>query len=489
MVITMDRKETTGSEEMRCKGGSEGSGKTGGGRNRKLAAVLLAVLAAVLGACGSAAAPEEEAVAVQTSAVLEGAAGETAPETPAGEAAQEEAGSREQPGFETYPSLARLLEPYGIVFGTVINYGNMRDERFLELAKGHFNSLTTANEMKAYSLLDQSASQKSGDGMPAMNYGPADEILAFAQENGIGVRGHALVWDAYMTDWFFREDYDADKGYADQDTLRRRLESYITQVVTHFETNYPGVVYCWDVVNEAVGDGADSYVQGDLRHIRAKRDGKDNPFYALVGEDYTELAFLYARDAVEALQAADPSVDIRLIYNDYNAFYPDKRAAICALVESINSYAEDEDGTARRLCDGVGMQSYIGGYGTQNGCMNFGDIEKIRTAVEAYAALGMEVHATEMAVRNYEAGEPYAGVHARFYRQLFEMYVSLNQDGNGPLTGISIWGLIDRPNLSRSDYSYLMNGPYCGLFTEDYAVKESFLEIYELLSQQGTVTE
>lgn len=56
--------------------------------------------------------------------------------------------------FTEYDSQAGLLEPYGIKFGTVINYNSLKDEKFLELTKTHFNRLTTGNEMKAYSLLD-----------------------------------------------------------------------------------------------------------------------------------------------------------------------------------------------------------------------------------------------------------------------------------------------------------------------------------------------
>lgn len=56
--------------------------------------------------------------------------------------------------------------------------------------------------MKAYSLLDQSKSRASSDGMPRMNFSAADKMVAWAQENGLGVRGHVLVWDAYMTPWF-----------------------------------------------------------------------------------------------------------------------------------------------------------------------------------------------------------------------------------------------------------------------------------------------
>lgn len=316
--------------------------------------------------------------------------------------------------------------------------------------------------------------------MPAMNFKQADEILSCAQENGIAMRGHTLVWDAYMTDWFFKEGYESNGAYVDSDTMKKRLESYITQVVTYFEVNYPGVVYCWDVVNEAVGEGDGEYLADDVRHVRSMRNGADNPFYTLVGPDYVELSFLYAKNAVDALKADNPNVDIKLFYNDYNTFYDAKRDAICALVDSINSYDEDENGNPRKLCDGVGMQGYIGGYGKQMGCMNDGDIRRIRTAIETFATHDVEVHVTEMAVRNYEGREAFLKTHANYYARLFEMFLSINSEESSPLTDISIWGLYDQPTLSESDYSYMMNGPYCGLFTEEYEVKQTFVNIYEL---------
>ena len=181
--------------------------------------------------------------------------------------------------------------------------------------------------------------------------------------------------------------------------MLQRLESYITQVITHFEEKFPGVVYCWDVVNEAVGEGSE-FDPADPRHIRTTRGGVSNVFYDTIGSDYVEYAFLYARSTVDALGA-----DIRLFYNDYNTFYAEKRDAIIALTRSINSFAVDADGNPRKLCDGVGMQGYIGGYGTQVGCMNVDDLALISTAIKTYAAEGLEVQLTEMAVRNFDAAK------------------------------------------------------------------------------------
>ncbi|MDD3882573.1 MAG: endo-1,4-beta-xylanase [Eubacteriales bacterium] len=372
---------------------------------------------------------------------------------------------------ENYPSLYSLTENYGFKSGAVINYGNLSDNQLLELFKHHFDSLTAANEMKAYSLLDQKASAAATDGMPRMNFTQADAIVSFAAENGIKIRGHVLVWDAYMTDWFFREGYLPSGSYADAETLRARLKSYIEQVITHFEQNFPGVVYCWDVVNEAVADDASERVPNDPRHLRAKRSGSDNIFYKLMGADYVETAFLYARDTVDALGA-----DIKLFYNDYNAFYPEKRAAILKLAESINSFDE-----GRKLCDGIGMQGYIGGYGTQNGCLDAQLISYIKDAIKQYSGNGYEVQLTEMAVRTYQYDDATAQKHAQYYADLYNVFKTANSGDSKPLTAVCIWGFLDCNSLPSSHYSFKLNSPYCGLFTEDYAVKPSFKAVIKEL--------
>lgn len=367
-----------------------------------------------------------------------------------------------------YMSLAKRAEKHGFKLGTVINYNNTFDSDFKNLVKYHFNSLTAGNEFKAYSLLDQQQSTKSKNGMPVMNYSQADAIMDFAKANGIRIRGHVLVWHAYMSDWFFRADYDSDKEYVSKAVMQKRLQYYIKDVITHFEKKYPGVLYCWDVVNEAV---ADSPMGADNRNLRT-----DNQFYKILGSNYVEQAFLYAKDTVEALGS-----DIKLYYNDYNAFYPEKRDAMINLVKSINSYAKDKTGKYRKLCDGMGMQGYIGGYGMQAGCMNDANISMIKTAIQKYASLGLEVQLTEMAVRNYSGTAKNKKKHAKFYKKLFQMFVSVNAGTDKPLKAVSIWGLVDDPSLSEGSYGYMMNGPYCGLFDEFYGVKDSFKNVYQVL--------
>ena len=81
-----------------------------------------------------------------------------------------------------------LTMAHGFRFGGALSYMQLWDANYLNFLKTHCNSITATNEMKAYSLLDQSKSRASSDGMPRMNFSAADKMVAWAQENGLGVR-------------------------------------------------------------------------------------------------------------------------------------------------------------------------------------------------------------------------------------------------------------------------------------------------------------
>jgi len=366
----------------------------------------------------------------------------------------------------------------------------LSNKELTKLIKYHFNSTTFSNEMKAYSLLRQSTSQsnyKNEQSTASIDFTTADKMVEYARANGLQIRGHVLTWDADMCDWFFREGYTTDGAYVSADVMKYRLQKYIEEVMTHFEKKYPGVIYCWDVVNEAVADNNGEFAADDVRHVRTVRSGKTNLFYNHIGKDYVELAFKYAYETRKTLGAEDR---IKLFYNDYNTFMTygtNKRDAIVELVKSVNSSVSDGQGGHLKLCDGIGMQSYIGGYGQQSGCMNDNDITAVKNAIEKFASIGVEVHVTELAVRNYERSDEREAEHGAFYKKLMQTYVDINKEAKakgktGPITSLSIWGLFDAPYLAETDYSYKMNGPYCGLFTELYQPKEAFKEVYKVLS-------
>ena len=366
---------------------------------------------------------------------------------------------------EATTPLYELAAKHGFKMGVVVNPQSINRSVYSSMVKKDFNSVTASNEFKAYSLLNQNLSKKNENGMPAMVYTNADIIAKFAQENGIGIRGHVLVWDAYMPDWFFRKDFTGGEPFVDRDTMLKRLQYYIDEVVSHFETKFPGVVYCWDVVNEAVADGTNECKADDPRRVRTLRSGNKNLFYEVIGPDYVEQTFKFAREAVNKVNP-----DIKLFYNDYNTFYSPKKEAIGKLLESINKN--------EKLCDGLGMQGYVGGYGQQAGCMNPNDIKLFASAIKFYSDMGLEVHVTELALRNYEKDQ--AAKHEDFYESFFTMLVDATKAGQN-LTSVSIWGITDNPTLPKTDYSYKMNGPYCGMINSSCARKPEYYRVAKVM--------
>lgn len=385
---------------------------------------------------------------------------------------------------DDYTPLCELTEAKGYKFGTCVTYDQiMGDKEFCNLVAKHCDSITATNEFKAYSLLNQSGCAGAADGMPVMDYSKADAICKWAKDNGLQIRGHALVWDQSMKSWFFNEGYaedvtDADgkiTNRVDSETARKRLESYIDQVITHFEKEYPGVIYCWDVVNEGVD--TEYFTTGDACKIRtARKDGDkvvSNPFYDVIGNDYIQYSFKCAKDTLEKLN----NTTIQLVYNDFNVIYGDKRTPILNLVKKINSY----DGT-RKLCDCVGMQGYLG-YDNQGNCLKDDLVTNVINAITDLSKAGVKVQLTEMAMRNFTNSDKYMADHAKFAKNLFSKLADINTTTNNAFCSMSIWAFIDDPylNYTDDDYEYDIYTPYSGLFDEVFTPKDSFREVYTAL--------
>ncbi|MBQ9123376.1 MAG: endo-1,4-beta-xylanase, partial [Lachnospiraceae bacterium] len=285
-----------------------------------------------------------------------------------------EADSKE-PEIESLKEYCKDYFKLGVgINGSTLDNLTLNNEKYMEMVKQHFNSVTLSNLMKSCYILKQDASiesAKKGDGSPVLTYESIDPTLQWCMDNGVGMRGHTLVWHTQAPDWFFKEGYKNDGAYVDKETMLFRMESYIKQLMTHVQDNYPGVVYCWDVVNEAVdpvkGDPASAF------HCRTELDGTPNPWYVTIGEEYVEMAFTYARK-----YAAE---GVKLFYNDFNTYETEKREYIYTLCDSLKE---------KGLIDGIGMQGY---YGT-----SYPSQSAIAGTVIRFSQLGLELQLTEFSV-------------------------------------------------------------------------------------------
>lgn len=358
--------------------------------------------------------------------------------------------------------------------GTVVNYNKTKDVNFSALAKQQFDLVSFENEMKGYSLLDTEAS-KAGDGTPVCKFEQADEMVEWAIANGLKIRGHVLIWENSMADSFFYEGYDKTKDLVDKETLLARMQSYCMQVITHFETKYPGTVVAWDVINEAIDAGASA--EDKTTGLRLYTTGN---FYKIIGGDYIKYAFQYAKEAVAATGA-----DIKLFYNDFNCFQNPKTKYIVNLIKYLNSDPENP------LLDCMGMEGYVLTY--------WPNPSEVKAAMKEFAKCGVQVGINELTVRlnpdkasnGKEVTEKDIQNHAVKYKDMFTQYCEFAEENPGILTNVSIWGLLDRPDLmsekdkpqAERNYDYEIYGTHSGLFTADFEAKEAFFNVIDVLKE------
>ena len=235
------------------------------------------------------------------------------------------------------------------MIGVAVNQRNVTNAEQSALIKKEFNSMTSENDMKP-----EPTEPREGQ----FNWENADRIADFARANGIKLRGHCLMWHSQIGSWMLGDNPTKEVFY-------KRMENHIKAVVSR----YKDVVYCWDVVNEAMTDDAN-----------AEDPYRQSPMYKLCGDEFIAKAFQYAREA-------DPKA--LLFYNDYNEADPVKSKRIYNMVKKMKD--------AGVPIDGIGMQGHYNIYGPTE--------KEIDDAIALYKTIVKHIHVTELDIRvNAEMG-------------------------------------------------------------------------------------
>lgn len=337
---------------------------------------------------------------------------------------EEDVSNRYQAALDAYSLKDTFQDDF--LFGAALLVPELKNEGIAEVVRHHYGSITFGNEFKPDNILNREASQASADGSPEIHYDRIDEMLQLAQKNGLKVRGHVLVWHSQTPDWFFRVGYNPDGEYVDAATMSLRMEAYIRKVLTYTGTKYPGVIYAWDVVNEAADDN------GGYR--------KNSNWYRVMGEGFIEEAFRYARKYAPA--------GVKLFYNDYNEYYPVKR-------ETIDGWIKDLQG--KGLIDGMGMQSHVDLRTTK--------VDNFLETVEIYGNSGLEVQITELDIHNPDSGVAGQMKLADMYGAIVSGLCELKQSGKANITNLTLWGLSDDgtwlvQNRGEQSYPLLFDGKW-----------------------------
>ncbi len=332
--------------------------------------------------------------------------------------------------------LASLKEVYADLFdvGTAVVGSEVLDEDRMEFYASQFSIFTYGNEMKPDSLLDLVETRKlmraNGNDQTtvALKFDSCIPLLDWAKENNVKVHGHVLVWHQQTTERFFHEDYATHKPLLDRETMLKRMENYISQVLTWTNENYPGVIVSWDVVNEAIADSAADAVEGNDWRLR-------NSLWAqVIGEDFVNRAFEYAR------KYAAPGT--LLFYNDYNTDDSAKQRGILKLVDSLIA-----DGTI----DGYGFQSHYS--------VGWPQLNKVEVAWNNLCTRNLKdgspllLRVSELDVGIDDTSEENLQKQAKYYSDLFKIY----QRHADRIIAVQVWGTVDDLSWRAANYPLLFD--------------------------------
>ena len=235
------------------------------------------------------------------------------------------------------------------LIGVAVNQRNVSNAQQQQLIKNEFNSITAENDMKP-----EPTEPREGQ----FNWEGADRIANFCRTNNIKLRGHCLMWHSQIGRWMLEDNPTKEVFY-------ERMRKHIQAIVTR----YKDVVYCWDVVNEAMSDdpnATDPYRQSAM--------------YKLCGDEFIAKAFQYAREA-------DPNA--LLFYNDYSCVDAHKCEKIYNMVKKMKQ--------AGVPIDGIGMQGHYNIYFPTEG--------RLDSTITRFKELVKHIHITELDIRvNEEMG-------------------------------------------------------------------------------------
>ncbi len=228
----------------------------------------------------------------------------------------------------------------GIQFGSAISpvfYMQADGALYESIAGSEFGVMTPESSMKWVAI----------NPLPGrFEFADMDNLVSFAQANGMQVRGHPLVWHRSLPDWV-------------EETELADREVHMREFITRVMNRYSDAVTYWDVINEPISD------DGGLR---------DSLWLKAMGEQYMDIAFAQAREL-------DPTAV--LVLNEYDiGFSGQKFDDLLSLLDRLQ--ARDVP------VDAVGFQLHV--------FSSYDQFDELAANMAAIAERGLDVHVTELDV-------------------------------------------------------------------------------------------
>ncbi|PQA89769.1 endo-1,4-beta-xylanase [Hyphococcus luteus] len=290
--------------------------------------------------------------------------------------------------------LKNLAAAKGLRFGSAMAAHQLADPKYVELVLRECGVIVAENEHKQYTILAQPDD---------WNFAPGDALVEFAQTNGLGMRGHTLLWNRrqWTSDWLNAVEFASAK----------EAESWLDAYIARVAGRYDPFIYSWDVVNETVDPET-----GALR---------ETVFSKAMGPELIDFCFHKARQAAP---------DATLAYNDYMSWESGNekhRAGVLRLLERLLKNGAP--------IDALGIQSHSN-YDMPNEFTP--DKQRAwRGFVEEAIGMGLEIYLTEFDVNDTELGPDAAmrdALIAGYTKDYLDMMLSYEATKD-----LLVWGLVD----------------------------------------------
>lgn len=387
--------------------------------------------------------------------------------------------------YEKENKLPQLKEAYKELFavGLDVLQIDVTDPNRRAIVLEQFNTISVKEDLSPTVLIDQEATVASGDlNRVVLDFSGADVILKFAQENNIPVRGPKLITNETPA-WVFTKDFSEDQvsegvdetgakvtniEYADPEVIMARMENYITDIITYCNTNYPGVVVSWDVLDDPLNAGE--------RHEKKYRTS--SYWYQGIGEEYLVKACEIARACATEEQKLFFSQDAL----DENATLSGAKPFATMLKE-------------KNLIDGVAIQMHDSSNGP--------NVFLLETMFKDLSAIGLEIHVTEFYVDSNEGNsddvdktqEELLARCMKRYKNMSTTFANMEKKGYD-IINLTFEGLTDETSSLNQAKEYtdvatgqvvfgVRNWSYPYLFDEELNVKDNFFAILGDVSIKG----
>lgn len=377
--------------------------------------------------------------------------------------------------YEKENELPQLKVAYKELFtvGIDLLQIDVTDSKRQAIVKNQFNIVGCKEDLSPNVIMDYDATVASGDlTRIALDFSGADVILKFAQDNNLPVRGPRLITNETPA-WAFTKGFSESQvttvtdangkettsiDYASSEVMLLRMENYIKDVITYCNTNYPGVVISWDVLDDVINSN-----ENNKLGYRTS-----SGWYQAIGEEYMGKACEFARKYATA--------DQKLIYTQESLDDPGMQKAALALINTLK---------ADKLIDGIGIQ----GHYSPNGSNVFAMEEMFK----ALADTGLELHITEFYVSSIDTAvddasktkEELLARCAKRYKNLMTLICNMETKKSYDIVSFTFEGLTDETSSLNQpkDYVDIITGEkmhgvqtisYPYLFDEELNVKDNF---------------